>query len=155
MCVWCVCGVCLVCVCFLCGEKDFVTAPFPVSIHCCSHILIPLSFFRFTFTSLVILSYLTGPSSTAASFAILSTNSFPSIPACPFTQPKCTFHFECASAIRLFLMSFISRFRLNLFCNKSKVIFPSVYIATLLSLSFPSCSFPNFSKSFKIAICFD
>jgi hypothetical protein len=53
----------------------------------------------------------------------------------------------------LFLISSIKRFRLNLFCNKSKVILLSVYIATRLSLSCPSCSSSNFSKTFKIAIC--
>jgi hypothetical protein len=53
----------------------------------------------------------------------------------------------------LFLMNSVNRFRLNLFCNKSKVILLSVYIASRLSLSCPSCSSSNFYKAFKVAIC--
>ena len=59
------------------GEKAFVTAPLLVSIHCCSHICSPWSFSLVKITSFGILSYTTGPSSTAASFASLSTNSSP------------------------------------------------------------------------------
>ena len=77
-------------------------------------------------------------SSTGDSFASLSTNSFPSIPACPFTQPKCTIHFKCNNAISFFLICSNKRFRLNLFCNKSNVILLSLYTAARLSLFFTS-----------------
>ena len=60
------------------GKKAFVTAPFLVSIPCCSHIWSPWSFPLVTITSFGILSYTTGPSPTAASFASLFTNLFPS-----------------------------------------------------------------------------
>ena len=134
------------------GKKAWVTAPFPVLVHCGCHIRSPCSFSRITITSLGILSYTTGLSSTPASFASLSTNSFPSIPACPFTQPKCLLYFKCISVIILFLMDSINLFRLNMFCNKSKVILLSVYIAMCSSLSCPASSSSNFSKTFKIAI---
>ena len=62
------------------GKKALVTVPFPVFVYCCCRILSPFSFTRVISTSLGILSYTTGPSSTAASFASLSTNSFPFIP---------------------------------------------------------------------------
>ena len=42
------------------GKKAFVTAPFLVSIHCCSHICSPWSFSLVTITSFGILSYTTG-----------------------------------------------------------------------------------------------
>jgi len=135
------------------GKKALVTVPFPVFVYCRCHSLSPFSFIWLISTSLGILSYMTGPSSTAASFASLSTSSFPSIPACPLTQPKCIIHFKCFSAIILSLIYSLKRFRLKLFFSKSKVILLSVYIATRLSLPCPSWSSSNFSKTFKIAIC--
>ena len=141
-------------VCFsLTEKKSFVHCPLPRI----RLLLLPYmkSIFLLSRLSarLGILSYTAGLYCTAASFASLFTNSFPSIPACPFTQPKCVIHFKCVSAIILFLMNSVNRFRLNLFCNKSKVILLSVYIASRLSLSCPSCSSSNFYKAFKVAIC--
>jgi len=78
------------------GKKALVTAAFPIFVHCCRHIWSPFSFCHVITTSLGILSYTTGPSSTTAAFASLSTNSFPCIPACPFTQPKWIVQFKCA-----------------------------------------------------------
>ena len=79
----------------------------------------------------------------------------PHYPCVSFYSPlKCIIHFKCVSAIILFLMDSMNRLRLNLFCNKSKVILLSVFIATHLSLSCPSWSSCNFSKTFiKIALC--
>jgi hypothetical protein len=48
----------------------------------------PFPLARVTITSVGILSCTTDPSSTAAAFASLSTNSFLSIPECPFTHPN-------------------------------------------------------------------
>ena len=70
------------------GKIALVTAPFPVFVHYCCHISSQFSLSCVTITSIGIL-YATGPNSTAASFASLSTSSFTCIPACPFTQPKC------------------------------------------------------------------
>jgi len=74
------------------------------------------------------------------------------IAVCHSTQPKCIIHFKCAGVVVLILISSIKQFRLNLFCNKSKVILLSVYIATCLSLSCPFFSSSDFFKTFKIVI---
>ena len=95
------------------GMKTLVPAPFPVFLHCCCHTWSPFSFSTVIITSLGILSYVTCPSSTAASLASRSTESFHSIPVCPLTQPKCNVHFKSVSTIILFLISSINRFRLN------------------------------------------
>jgi len=128
MCVF-VCVVCmLMCFCtFLC-----------IYVSVCCHIRSPFSSSRIIIVSLGILTYTTGPPSTGASFASLSTNSFPSISTCTLTQPKCTIHFKRDSVIMLFLINSINRFRVNVFCSKCRVILLSVYTATRLSLSCPS-----------------
>ena len=45
-------------------KKDLVTAPFSVLVHCCCHCLSPFSLTLVTITSLGIVSYITGSSST-------------------------------------------------------------------------------------------
>jgi hypothetical protein len=75
------------------GKKGFGHRPLPVFVHFCCHKLSPFSLTLIIITSLHILSYATGSSSTAAAFASLSTISFPSIHECHIIQPKCIIHY--------------------------------------------------------------
>ena len=115
------------------GKKALVTAPLPVFFYCFCRMFSPYSFSRVVITSRAILAYAIGPYFRADSFARLSSNSFPSIPACPLIHPKCITHLKFSKSVILFRINSINRFRLNGFCKRSKVILLSVYSATCLS----------------------
>ena len=86
----------------------------------------------------------------AASFARVSANSFPLIPACALTHWSFISQFVFVISFSFFLISYIRYVWILLFSRESSVIWLSVYTVAIFSLA---CMLSVYFRAFSIAIC--
>ena len=116
------------------GKNFLQTAPFVVFAQSASHWISPSSFHSDTIVHLGFLRYATSrDSSAAASFAVLSAISLPSIPIWALTHPKWIDHFFTFSLFMFSLICSMMLSWLEMFLNRASVTWLSVNMATFLS----------------------